>query len=353
MTEDATTAIAPKTGTTSNPVRRIELRAGKRFASTCRWLLLLLIPGLFTGAAPSQEVGPLQPRQEDRYTIRVNVGLAVLHATVRDRKGLFASGLGEEHFQVYEDGVLQQIQSVEQEDIPVTVGLVVDNSGSMRPKRPEVVAAALTFVRFSHPEDEMFVINFNEHVSFGLPEGIPFTDEPTQLRVALSHMKSGGMTSLYDAIAAGIEHVNAGNRDKKVLIVVSDGADNASKLDLAQITAMAEKSEAIIYTMGLFEPDDPDRNPRALRQLARATGGEAFLPKSAAGVLPIFERIAHEIRNQYRIVYAPKNDTADGTYRTVDVRAVRPGSGRLIVRTRTGYHATLKLQAPPGEEIRP
>lgn len=354
MRKDATTATALRTQKSyADIVRRVAPRAGKLIASTRRCLFLLLLQGVFAGVAWPQQDGPVEPRQEDRYTIRVNVGMAILHATVRDRKGHFASGLGEEHFQVYEDGVLQQIQSVEQEDIPVTVGLVVDNSGSMRPKRPEVVAAALEFVRFSNPEDEMFVINFNENVSFGLSAETPFTDEASRLHVALSRMRTGGMTALYDAIAAGLEHVDAGNWDKKVLIVVSDGADNASKLDLAQITAMAEKSEAILYTIGLFMPDDPDRNPGALRQLARATGGEAFLPQSATGVLPIFERIAHDIRNQYRIVYAPTNETQDGTYRTVEVRAVRPGGGRLFVRTRTGYHAPFRTETPTGDARRP
>lgn len=353
MREYARTVQAPETGTTRNLVRRDELRAVKHCAPTNRGLLLLLLPIVLTGMAWPQEEGLLEPRQEDRFTIRVNVGLVVLHATVRDRKGVFVSGLGEENFQVYEDGVLQQIQSVKHEDIPVTVGLVVDHSGSMRTKRPEVVAAALAFVRFSNPEDEMFVINFNETVSFGLPDDTPFTDEAARLRVALSRMETGGMTALYDAIAAGLEHLNAGNRDKKVLIVISDGADNASKLELAQIKRMAENSDAIIYTIGLFEQDDPDRNPRVLRQLANATGGEAFLPRSVKSVLPIFERIAHDIRNQYTIAYVPTNETQDGTYRTVHVQAERPGGGRLFVRTRTGYHASLKPQPSTAGAIHP
>ena len=155
---------------------------------------------------------------------------------------------------------------------------MVDNSGTMRPKRPEVIAAALAFARSSNPEDQMFVVHFNENVSFGLPDNMPFTDKVDQLELALSRIAADGMTALYDAVAAALDHLKQGNRDKKVLIVISDGGDNASKQKLDQIMAMAGQSDAIIYTIGIFDANDPDRNPRALKQLAKATGGEAFLP---------------------------------------------------------------------------
>jgi VWFA-related protein len=272
----------------------------------------------------------------------------VLHATVQNRKGILVSRLSKDDFQVYEDGVLQQIDYFSHEDIPVTVGLVVDNSGSMRPKRPEVIAAVLAFARSSNPQDQMFVVNFNENVSFGLPDNTPFTDQVAQLQVALSRIAANGMTALYDAVAAALEHLKKGNRDKKVFIVVSDGGDNASKHNLAQIMAMAGHPDAIIYTIDIFVEEDLDRNPDALKQLAKDTGGEAFLPESVSDVVPICERIARDIRNQYTIAYVPTNRKQDGTCRVIQVKVEAPGHGRLFVRTRAGYYTPLKAKTIAG-----
>lgn len=318
----------------------------QQLASANRCLVALLLLIVLPSVARPPEYGP-PPRQSEQDTIRVNVELVVLHATVQNRNRTLVSGLGKEDFQVYEDGVLQQISSFSHEDIPVTVGLVVDNSGSMGPKHPEVTAAALAFARSSHPADQMFVIHFNEKVSFGLPDDRPFTDKEAELQVALSRIKADGMTALYDAVAAALEHLNKGKRDKKVLIVISDGADNASKHTLAQIMAMAGQSDAIIYTIGLFEEGDPDGNPGVLKQLARATGGEAFLPQSVKKVAPLCEQIARDIRNQYTITYVPTNRKQDGAYRAIQVKAGAPGHGRLSVRTRAGYNARLKPQPLP------
>ncbi len=297
---------------------------------------------VLASVARGQENSWSQSRPGDQGTIKVHVDLVVLHATVQNRKGILVSGLGKDDFQIYEDGVLQPINFFSHEDIPVTVGLVVDNSGSMRPKRPEIIAAALAFARSSHPEDQMFVVNFNERVSFGLPDNTPFTDKGAQLVVALSKIAPDGRTALYDAVAAALEHLKKGNRDKKVLIVVSDGGDNASKHTLAQIMTMAGQSDAIIYTIGIYDEDDPDRNPRVLKQLAKATGGEAFLPRSIRDVVPMCERIARDIRNQYTATYVPTNSKQDGAYRNIEVKAGAPGRGRLRVRARTGYYAPFR-----------
>ena len=278
----------------------------------------------------------------------MDVEMVILRATVQTHKGVLVSGLGKDHFQVYEDGVLQQITYFTHQDIPVTVGLVVDNSGSMKPRRAEVIAAALAFARSSNPQDQMFVVNFNEHVSFGLPPDTAFTDQPDQLAVALSRIAANGETALYDAIAAALEHLKKGNRDKKVLIVVSDGADNASKHTLDQVMALAMKSDVIIYTLGLVEPDDPDKNPHVLHRFAKATGGKAFLPERLKDVIPICEQIAHDIRNQYTIAYESTNEKRDGNYRAVTVKAVA-GGGRLIVRTRPGYYAPNKPESSPAK----
>ena len=332
------------------------MRAAKLFTGVCngnawaiarRCVLALCFLMALSSVARPQEGPQSGSRPQGPYTIRVSVGLVVLHATVQNHRGNLVSGLGKDDFQVYEDGVLQQIQYFSHEDIPVTVGLVIDNSGSMGPKVRDVIAAALAFARSSNPQDQMFVVNFNGHVRFDLPDDKPFTDQPGQLEVALSHIKADGETALYDAIAAGLEHLKAGNRDKKVLIVISDGGDDASKKKLSQVLAMARQSDAIIYTLGLFDQNDPDKNPHVLKQLARETGGEAFLPESLSQVVPICEQIARDIRNQYTIAYIPTDRKLDGTYRAIRVKAEAPHRGRLFVRTRAGYTAPSKPQTIP------
>jgi VWFA-related protein len=278
------------------------------------------------------------------YTFQVNVDQVVLHATVLNRRGAPVSGLGKDNFQIYEDGVLQETRYFSHDDVPVEVGLIIDNSGSMRPKRPEVIAAALAFARSSNAQDQIFVVHFNEKVSFGLPEGIPFTDKVPELEVALSGISADGETALYDAVAAGLDHLKQGNRDKKVLIVISDGADNASKHTKAQILAMAGQSDAVLYTIGLRDESDPDQHFGVLKELAKAAGGEAFQPQTLEDVVPICERIAQDIRSQYTLAYLPTNRKQDGSYRAVQVKANAPERGRMSVRTRTGYFAAIKPQ---------
>src|SRR5579863_994182 len=294
---------------------------------------------------------PAPTRPDAPYTIQVNVDVVVLRATAQDRKNILVSGLNQDNFQVYEDGVHEPIKFFIHQDIPVTVGLVVDNSGSMKPKRHDVIAAALAFARSSNPQDQMFVVNFNEKVSFGLPANIAFTDQAAQLQLALSRVAADGETALYDAVAVALEHLKTGDRDKKVLIVISDGGDNASKHRLAEIMALAEKSSAIIYTIGIFDDQDVDRNPGVLKRLAKETGGEAFLPESLTEVAPICERIARDIRNQYTIAYVPTNRKLDGTYRVIKVNASVAGRGRLLVRTRTGYFAPASPLQPAAKVI--
>jgi Ca-activated chloride channel homolog len=320
------------------------VRNGRAWTTGLRCLAAFCFLMVLPSVARPQDTPRPERRPSEPYTIRMSVGLVVLHATVQNHRGNLVAGLGQDDFQVYENGVLQQIKYFSHDDIPVTAGLVIDNSGSMGPKIPEVVAAALAFARSSNPQDQMFVVNFNEHVRFALPENTPFTDQPGQLEVALSHIKADGETALYDAIAAALEHLKCGNRDKKVLIVVSDGGDNASRHKLSQIMTTARESDAIIYTLGLFNENDPDKNPRVLKLLARETGGEAFLPESLSEVVPICEQIARDIRNQYTIAYVPTDGKQDGTYRAIQVKAEAPHRGRLFVRTRTGYTAPLKPQ---------
>ena len=323
------------------------------FAPAFRYLAALLALVALSGLAPAQESSQPQNRPDSPYTLRFDVDMVVLRATAQDHKNTLVSGLGKNDFQVYENGVLQPIKHFSHEDIPVTVGLVVDNSGSMKPKRRDVIAAALAFARSSNPQDQMFVVNFNEKVSFGLPDSAPFTDQPAQLEVALSRNVADGETALYDAVAAALEHLKKGNRDKKVLIIISDGGDNASRHKLPDITALLKQRDVIVYAIGIFDQDDEDKNPGVLKRLAKDTGGEAFLPESLQDVAPICERIAHDIRNQYTIAYVPTNRERDGTYREIQVKASAPGHGRLSVRTRTGYFAPLVLASPAAKVNRP
>jgi Ca-activated chloride channel homolog len=307
-----------------------------------RWLIgliLLLVPFSVAQRTP---ISPSQPNPQNQDPIRINIELVVLHATVLDDKRLPVAGLSKADFQIYENGVLQEIESFGHEDVPVTVGLVIDNSGSMRTKRTEVIAAALAFAHASNPKDQHFLVNFNEYVTFGLPTDMPFTSDLTQLEGALSTVTANGKTALYDAMAAALNHLKKGKRDKQVLIVVSDGADNASQHNAARLITLAKQSEAIIYTIGIYEPADPDRNPGALKQFAKATGGEAFLPQSTKDATAICERIARDIRSQYTLSYTPATMKYDGGYRVIKVKAKAPAGEALFVRTRAGYYAPLK-----------
>jgi Ca-activated chloride channel family protein len=328
-----------------HPRNEITPRISAHFSSVAALLVLIAAVIALSSWARSQDASPSPHRAGDAYTIKVNVDVVVLRATAQDRKNIPVSGLSQDDFQVYEDGVLQPVKYFSHEDVPVTVGLVVDNSGSMKSKRPDVIAAALAFAHSSNPKDQMFVVNFNEKVSFGLPGSTAFTDQPAQLQAALSRVAPDGETALYDAIAEALEHLKKGNRDKKVLILVSDGGDNASKHKLTEIMTLAGQPGVTIYTVGIFDDQDADRNPSVLKRLAKQTGGEAFLPDSLKDVTPICERIARDIRNQYTIAYVPTNRKRDGTYRSVQVKASESGGKHLSVRTRTGYFAPLAESA--------
>ena len=299
-------------------------------------VFLLMTPG---GGAQRREQPPSSAADSEALRFFVNIDLVLLHATVRDREGLFVSGLREQDFQVYEDGVRQRIRLFKREDTPVTVGLVIDHSGSMSPKLNDVITAARTFAQASNPDDEMFIVNFNEFVTLGLPVSTPFTNDPNELERAISKTPADGQTALYDAIGEALSSLQRGRREKKVLIVLSDGGDNASVRTMDQVLKMAGQSSAIIYTIGTFDAEDEDANPRVLKRLARSTGGEAFFPEHHQAVVEICERIANDIRNQYILGYVSTNPSRNGTYRAMRVVAKAPRHGKLSVRTRAGYIA--------------
>jgi VWFA-related protein len=257
--------------------------------------------------------------------------------TVRDRKGAFAGDLSKENFEVYEDGVKQSIRLFRHEDIPVTAGIVVDHSGSMTGKIADVVAAAEKFADLSNPQDQMFVVNFNEQASLGLPPNVPFTHFATLLREAIENAPAAGQTALYDALNLAIERLHDGKPDKKVLVVFSDGGDNASQINLHDVLEKAARSNAIVYTLGIFAKDDPDQNTGVLKRLAKESGGEAFFPEHYQDAAEICAEIAKEIRHQYTLGYI-STSTKSGGRRKLRVEAHAPGKD-LKVRTRSGYEA--------------
>lgn len=303
------------------------------------WIFPLLFPvGVQTLSAQTGD-------SQGGVTISVDVNLVMLHATVRNRKGSFVPGLSASDFHVFEDGEPQTIRLFQHEDAPVAAGLIVDNSGSMQRKKQDVLDAALAFIDSSNSKDQIFAVSFNEHVSFGLPAGEPFSDNRQELIAALNEARADGRTALYDAIQAGLDHLNQSTLDKKVLMVISDGGDNASHHTLAQVLDAAERSNAIIYTIGLFDEYDEDRNPAVLKKIARETGGEAFLPDDLRELPGICRRIAADIRNQYAIGYLPANRNFSGAYRTIRVTATGPHGEHLFVRTRAGYLAAPQVSA--------
>jgi Ca-activated chloride channel homolog len=285
----------------------------------------------FLGA---KQQAPTKTDSED-YTIRTTSRLVLLDVSVKNPRGGFVSGLSKEDFKVEEDGKLQQISQFADADIPVTVGIVVDESGSMRPKRPEVITAALEFIGASNPQDEMFVINFNERARRGLPDIQPFSDQISQLRAALWQGVPEGRTALYDAIEMALHQLQMGRRDKKTLVIISDGGDNVSQHTLPDVMQDVLRSLTTIYTVGIFDEDDPERNPAVLEKLAHVTGGGVFFPKRLDQVVPICKQIAKDIRTRYTIGYIPP---AEGKpVRHIKVSASAPDHSKLIVRTRTSY----------------
>ncbi len=318
---------------------------------------LWVLPALASAQAP-QPANPRTPQPEKKsgeYTIGVDVNLVVLHATVLDKKGRLVNDLNRESFRVFEDGVPQKLAVFTHADIPVTMGVVIDDSGSMRTKRQAVNASALAFVKTSNPQDQVFVVNFNDVYYLDTPGD--FAANIEELKAALDKIDSRGGTALYDAVYASLDHLKLGNRDKKVLLVITDGEDNASRYKFEELVAYAQKSNALTYTIGLLGEEEPGglfkmrgggvhHAAKVLERLAQATGGEAYFPKSLEEVESTCVGIARNIRNQYTLAYYPTNIKKDGIFRRVrvDVFDARKHE-RLAIRTRPGYFAP--KQNPP------
>lgn len=281
--------------------------------------------------APSA-AGP-QDAQSPGATFSSATDLVVLHVTVVDRKRGFVSGLPREAFTVYEDNAPQAITFFRNEDSPVTVGLVIDGSTSMHRKRDAVIAAGLAFAQSGHPDDQLFTVHFNERVWHGLPSHQPFTSDLGELRTALQRTTARGKTALFDALAEALVHVERGEAQKKVLIVLSDGGDNASTRQFADVLDMARKSDTVIYTIGMNDQYDDDADPDVLKELARSTGAEAYFPDDTSELTSLLERIARDIRSGYTIGYAPAKPSEGFHAVRVEVASDRD----LTVRARSGY----------------
>jgi VWFA-related protein len=260
---------------------------------------------------------------------------------VLDDRGRFVDGLKEDNFRVFEDKAEQKLSLFKREDVPVSMGLVIDNSGSMRDKRPRVNEAALTLVQASNPNDESFVVNFNDDYYLDLDKD--FTSSIPELKEALERIDARGSTALYDAVIGSLDHLKKGHKDKKVLLVVTDGEDNVSRNTLEKTVREIQKSNVVIYAIGLFSDEDRKNRKkamRALKDITTASGGVAFFPENVDDVHNICDQVARDIRNQYTLGYYPTNIKKDGTFRTVQVDIIPPrGKGKLTARTRNGYFA--------------
>jgi Ca-activated chloride channel homolog len=282
---------------------------------------------------------PEAPRtgRNGEYVFTAEVQEVQLHATVVDQHNRSVTGLNRNDFQVFEDGQPQQITQFGREDVPVSLGILIDNSGSMRDKRQAVNQAALNLIKASNPNDEVFVVNFNDEAYIDQD----FTADLNKLREGLEHIDSRGGTAMYDAVVASADHLaKAGRKEKKVLLVVTDGEDNASRDTLEQaVRRVQDEKGPTIYTIGLLGSEKQKRARRALEALSLQTGGVGYFPKDLAEVNDISLSIAHDIRSQYLIQYRPNRPQQTGDYRTVRVEAHAGGYGKLQVRTKTGYYA--------------
>ena len=299
-------------------------------------------PGSTVQVPPAQR-GQELSKEGGAFVIKRNVQEVTLHATVVDERQRIVTGLDQNAFQIFENGEPQKLTSFRREEVPVALGIVIDNSGTMRDKRPAVNQAALNLIKASNPEDQVFVVNFNQEPYLDQD----YTGNVDLLREALERIESRGGTALYDAVVAAADHLmKTAKLEKKAILVVTDGDDNASRQSLEQaVRRIAVDGGPTVYSIGILGGEKQKRARRALRTLAEQTGGVSFFPNDLSEVDNISRQVAHDIRNQYVLQYAPTVAKAEGGYRTVKVEARAPGYKRLQVRTRTGYYANEQQRA--------
>jgi Ca-activated chloride channel family protein len=295
-----------------------------------------------TQAQPVQDQGQASS-DSGVFVFKKEVEEVVVHATVIDDKNHLVTTLDRGAFSVFENNQPQTIASFRHEDVPVAMGIVIDNSGSMREKRDKVNRAALNLVRSSNPQDQVFVVNFNDEYYLDQE----FTSDLNKLRQALEKVEARGGTALYDAIVASAVYMkDRAKLQKKVLFVVTDGEDNASRESLEEaVRRLQEENGPTVYAIGLLGEEKARRARRALETIAQRTGGISFFPRTLDEVDAISSSVAHDIRNQYTIGYKPTTPKTAGGYRAIRVEAKAKGFGKLVVRTRSGYY--------PGQEHAP
>ncbi|MFQ5663225.1 MAG: VWA domain-containing protein [Terriglobia bacterium] len=303
---------------------------------------MLVLAGALLLGLPTAAQQRRHPRQGNDFTLTVDVDLVVLHTTVVDKRGRLINNLQSEHFKIYEDNVEQKLAVFRNEEVPVTTGLVLDNSSSMKDNRRAMMAGALRFVETSNSRDEIFVVNFNEDYYLDLQDQ-DFTNEIEKLKEALEKTNTRGGTAFYDAVRASLEHLKRGTVQKKVLLIISDGVDHVSVSDFDTLLRDAQRADAALYFVGLpcaEEKRDCRKAKRQMRKLASVTGGMAYFPTSIEQVEALCKQIARDIRSQYVLGYYPTNRARDGSFRRVQVRVNPPkGHKKLFPRTRPGYYA--------------
>jgi Ca-activated chloride channel homolog len=309
-------------------------------------LSTLLILAAATMVVRGQQANPAP--QDDKFVFRSDTRVVICNTTVVDKSGHLVTDLPRDAFTVSENGVAQRITSFKREDVPVSLGLIIDNSGSMRTRRAGVEAASLALIKDSNPDDEVFVVNFNDEPFLDLPNRKDFTSDIREMEEALTRIDSRGGTAMRDAIRLSIDHLREkAHREKKVLVVVTDGVDNESIITQEKLVKDAQQSGILIYAVGLLSDEDRHDASKAkheLETLAETTGGETYFPRDVTEVDRIAHLVAHDIRNQYTIQYTPANLAMDGTFRQIKIAVNAPG--HLTVRTRNGYYATPEQGAP-------
>jgi Ca-activated chloride channel family protein len=308
----------------------------------CRCSIPLLavcafILGGSAGKAQSFSPSPVSPGSQEPHAISVTSQLVVLPVNVTDPNGNFVSGLAENNFQVFEEKRLQKLAVFQREDAPVSVGLIVDHSGSMGLKLSNVIAAVTAFAHSGNSEDEMFVVDFNDHVVIEPLNGKPFTNDSRELGKAIEAVSAQGRTAMYDAVGQGLDHLRLSHLQRKALIVISDGGDNASQSKRSEILALARQSQVMIYSIALEDEFSKEQDPKVLRQLSEVTGGVAFFPASEQAVVDSSQQIARDLREQYVLGFVPEKHANGNSFRKVQVTVNAPEKAKLRVRTRPGY----------------
>ena len=324
------------------------LRRNNRTPATISILALTLM-ALTVHAQQQGKNAASQTPEDIGQVFKVDTRLVVCNAVVVDKNGHLVTDLKQSNFTVMENGQPQTISVFKREDVPVSMGLVIDNSGSMRDKRGKVAAAALALVKDSNKDDEVFVVNFNDEAFLDLPHNKEFTNDIGEMEEALIRIDARGGTAMRDAIRMSIDHLRQkAHKSKKVLVVVTDGNDNSSVINLENLVKSSQQSEVLIYAVGLLSEEEKREAARARKDLSvltGSTGGESFFPKDISEVDRIAHQVAHDIRSQYTIEYSPANVAMDGSYRKIQVSVNAPG--KLQVRTRSGYYAAPDAVNPP------